>query len=117
MALEIVYKYRLVNTTMIAGWAQLPLIDRPDLRLVPHPTEEMKRALKDQYKNYKFSLVDNKIIDNIIEPTEHQESLEELSATQLFKIIKALIQGIENGGQGAAYDRLKSVVNKIQNGF
>lgn len=117
------FEYFLVNVDYISGWKHWNLKIRPELGIVPPPTEEMKRSLYDQYGNLRFRFVEGKIVDDPPTPTEHQVSLTAITNTQLFKIIKAqnseimALRSLVGGEPAPQFTKLQNVIDKIQNGF
>ena len=112
-----VYEFIENNDSCITGWIKFDSIDRPDLIESPILTEKMRNSLRDEYNRYKFRKQNNIIIEIQDPPSAHDIAINEITNTQIFKLIKAIINGIDTSGNGAMYNNLKTKINRIQNGF
>ena len=67
---------------------------------------------QDKYGNYRYKLENNTPVLNTILPTEHQLELKEFRKTDILKVIKILVRGIENPND-SAFQTLKNKLSKI----
>jgi hypothetical protein len=118
--LEVV-EYKLTGNSYITGWALHRLSKRPDLQGIQMPTPEMNKSLGDANGKLKYQLVDNAVVVNIQEPTEHETALQNFNRTDMYRIIKALVSEIDalraavGGNNTARYAALKNIIDRIDN--
>lgn len=115
--MSVVYNYFLEGNN-ISGFQEFPKNKKPEFINNPTPTEEMliTRTFQDVYGNYIWRMENLKIIKNETSPTIDQEARLKLSKTDMLKIIKWLIVGIENP-TNPGFLKLKTEFNKLINGI
>lgn len=117
-----VYEYFLESINgidYIKGYDQLDMEGNEHLKNNPKPIHEFIGPgwEHDEYGNLQWAIINNEIVHVPQEPSQHQQSLGLINKTKLFKILKALVNGIDTGGTGQKYNNLKTVMDRIENGF
>lgn len=104
-----VVEYTTNDEGYIIGWAIYPYAKRRDLKDYVLPNYEMVDLI-DIYGKYKYMLDGYAPIAVTQDPTTIDLYRLELNKSGIKKIIKCLIDGIDNGSEGLKYAKLKEIV-------